>query len=128
MSVPLLAAIQILSAAQAGPPSVVGVVRDGETGVPLAGAVVVLTDLDRDTITAGDGRYLLSDVPSGPQHLLIRFMGYTPRSLQVFVPSEGELEVNISLDPEPVRLPVIEVQVPVATGGSAPRAKPGDSS
>jgi len=38
MSLPLLAAIQILSAVQAGPPSVVGVVRDGETGVPLAGA------------------------------------------------------------------------------------------
>jgi len=126
MSVPLLAAIQILSAAQAGPPSVVGVVRDGETGVPLAGAVVVLTDLDRDTITAGDGRYLLSDVPSGPQHLLIRFMGYTPRTLQVFVPSEGELQVNISLDPEPVRLPVIEVQVPVATGGVLP-GETGDS-
>ncbi|HSE43914.1 MAG TPA: carboxypeptidase-like regulatory domain-containing protein, partial [Gemmatimonadales bacterium] len=83
--------------------------------MPLPGAVVVLTDLDRDTITAGDGRYLLSDVPPGPQHLLIRFMGYTPRTFQVFVPAEGELEVNISLDPEPVRLPVIEVQVPVAT-------------
>jgi hypothetical protein len=120
MSVPLLAAIQILSATQAAPPSVVGVVRDGGTGVPLAGAVVVLTDLDRDTITTADGRYLLSDVPSGPQHLLIRFMGYTPRTLQVLVPSDGELEINIALDPEPVRLPVIEVRVPVATGGMRP--------
>ena len=120
MSFPLLAAIQILSAAQSGPPSVTGVVRDGGTGVPLAGAVVVLTDLDRDTLTAGDGRYLLVDVPAGPQHLLIRFMGYTPRTLQVFVPAEGELEVNISLDPEPVRLPVIEVQVPLAARGLRP--------
>ena len=48
------------------------------------------------------------------------------RALQVFVPSEGELEVNISLDPEPVRLPVIEVQVPVATGGVRP-GETGDS-
>ncbi len=88
--------------------------------MPLAGAVVVLTDLARDTITTGDGRYLLVDVPAGPQHLLIRFMGYTPRTLQVLVPAEGELEVNISLDPEPVRLPVIEVQVPLAARGLRP--------
>jgi len=63
-----------------------GTVRDGETGEPLAAATVTLTDLDRFATADANGRYELFDIPAGPHRVLVRFMGYVPRSLQALVP------------------------------------------
>src|SRR5687767_8678389 len=71
----LLGAVKILLAVQATQATVAGTVRDEETGEPLAGAVVTLIDLDRATTTNADGRYVLQQVPPGPQHITFRFIG-----------------------------------------------------
>jgi carboxypeptidase family protein len=97
--------------------AVVGTVRDGNSGAPLAGAVVALPDADRTTLTSSEGRYALPKVPAGPQHLTVRMIGYAARSLHALVPSEGRLEINVLLRAEPTRLRTVEVRAPVALRG-----------
>lgn len=109
--------VEILLAVQAAQATVVGTVRDGETGEPLAGALVVLTDLDRAVATDADGRYVLGGVPPGPQHLAFRFIGYSARTLHALVPREGVLEINASLRPEPIPLEALEVRPLVSVRG-----------
>jgi len=90
--------------------SLAGVVRDGESGEPIAGAVVSLTDLDRAIVTDSEGRYVFNEVPAGPQRLTVRRMGYETRTLRALVPSQGRLEIDIALRQEPVTLPAVEVR------------------
>lgn len=108
---------------QATGPAVVGTIRDGVTGEPLAGAVVALPDIDRSTVSASNGRYALMAVPPGPQHLTVRLLGYAPRVLHALVPREGQLEINIALHAEAYHLTAIEVRSPVPVRG----AEGGDS-
>jgi hypothetical protein len=102
---------------QAPQATVAGTVRDGETGAPLAGAVVALADLGRVTTVQPDGGYAFTDVPPGPQHLAIRFIGYAPRLVHALVPRVGRLEINVTLRAEPLRLETIEVRPNLATRG-----------
>src|SRR5262245_1663351 len=113
----VLGAVHVLLAAQA---TLMGTVRDAGTAQPLPGVAVTLTDLDRATATDSAGRYALSEVPPGPQHLSIRCLGYAPRILHAFVPSAGSLQIDVALDPEPVRLEGIEVRAPVPVRGLEP--------
>ena len=93
--------VQLFLLFQAAQATVVGVVRGGEARVPLAGAVVALTDLDRITTTDASGRYILRNVPPGPQHISVRFIGHAPQRLHALVPPSGHLEINVSLRAEP---------------------------
>jgi hypothetical protein len=95
-----------------------GTVRDAASGSPVAGAVVELGDPPHTALTDREGRYLLTEVPAGSHLLAIRFMGYRPRTVNALVPSSGELEIDLSLDPLPVPLRTIEVwsQAERATG------------
>ncbi len=107
----------LLLALQSPPARVVGVVRDEATGAPLVGALVSLPDLDRGTSTDGRGRYILTDVPPGPQHVLVRFIGHTQHTLHALVPASGTLEINVLLRAEPVRLRTIQVRSPPVIRG-----------
>ena len=112
-----LLAISQLLVAQAPPASIIGVVRDGESGAPLADAVVTLPDLDRSTPTDSFGRYRFAGVPPGPQHLTVRRIGYAPRTLHAFAPDEGALEIDISLQAVPMHLPGLIVRSGTALRG-----------
>lgn len=101
--------VHLLLLFQAAQATVVGVVQGGEARLPLAGAVVALPDLNRVTTTDAAGRYLLRNVPAGPQHITIRFIGHAPHTLHALVPSDGRLEINVSLRAEPYRLPTLDV-------------------
>ena len=113
----LLTAASIIVSMQATQATVAGTVRDEATGEPLAGAVVALPDLNRITSTDEGGRYALLDVPPGPQHITVRFIGHAQRALHALVPSDGQLEINVSLRAEPVRLGTIEVGTPLSIRG-----------
>lgn len=113
----VLDAFSILLAAQASQATVAGTVRDEETGEPLPGAIVALPDLDRVAATDGGGRYLLLDVPPGPQHITVRFIGHAQLALHALVPPGGPLEINVFLKAEPVRLHTIEVRPSVPLRG-----------
>ena len=113
-AVPFLLALQ---ATQPSSASIVGTVRDAETGGPLAGATVVLPELDRLVVTGADGRYLLRHVAAGPQHVAVRFIGHAPRTLHALVPPAGQVEINVSLVALPHRLAALEVRTPIAVRG-----------
>ena len=113
----LLGTVRFLLAVQASQATVGGMVRDRETGEPLAGAVVTLADLNRATLTGTDGRYVLPQVPAGPQRITVRFIGHAPRTLRALVPWGGQLELNVTLDAEPLRLPLVVVRPPVIVRG-----------
>jgi len=117
MAIVLLGAASLLAVVQATQATVTGIVRGDPGGEPLAGAVVSLTDLDRATVTDVRGRYVLRSVPAGPQHLTIRMLGYGPRMLHALVPGGGELEINVTLGPTPVRLAAVDVRPHVSIRG-----------
>lgn len=108
---PILLAVQVTQAA------IVGSVLDAETGRPLVGAVVALPDLSRATATDSVGRYRLLQAPAGPNHVTIRMVGYSHRSLHALVPREGELEINVRLSPDPIRLETVDVRAAIVIRG-----------
>ncbi len=80
-----------------------------DTGAPLPSANVVLPDLDRGTTTGTDGRFRLSDVPTGTHALRARFVGYTPATDTVTVEDNETARVELTLTPESVDLDGIQV-------------------
>jgi carboxypeptidase family protein/TonB-dependent receptor-like protein len=110
-------ALSPIARAAANGAALVGQVVDAETSEPLAGAAVELLDLNRAVATDAEGRYLLRDVAPGPNHITVRLIGYAPRTLHALVPSSGQLEINVALRPEPVRMGSVDVPAPVALRG-----------
>ena len=102
--------LHLLFLLQVSQATVTGVVRGGEARSPLVGAVVALPDLNRTTTTDASGRYSLTNVPAGPQHITVRFIGHTPHTLHALVPPSGTLEINVALKAEPYHLPTLTVQ------------------
>ena len=113
----LLAALTWVLAVQAGQPAVAGTIRDGESGAALSGAVVTLTDDDREVVTDTGGRYRLDATLAGPQHLSVKRIGYEPRTVHAIIPGDGVLQLDLSLHPVPLRLPTIVVHSVVAIRG-----------
>jgi hypothetical protein len=104
-----LAVAYALAIAQATPSGVKGTVTDRDTGVPVAGALVSLPDLDRAVVTDAGGRYRLPSVASGPQHVTVRRIGYEPRTFHALVPRQGDVEIHIALRRRPTLLQLVEV-------------------
>jgi hypothetical protein len=98
-------------------PAVAGTIRDGESGAPLSGAVVTLTDAERSTVTDDEGRYRLEAPTAGPQHLSVRRIGYGPRTVHALLPGDGVLRLDLSLPPLPLQLPTIVVRSRVVLRG-----------
>lgn len=91
----LLALFPVLSMAQNG--EVRGTVTDIATGDPLPGANLLVQGHDIGSATNIDGEYHITGIPAGNHTLLIRFLGYQQRSLDISI-SEGEvLELDIEL-------------------------------
>jgi hypothetical protein len=105
----MLGVAGMLVAVQSTPATVLGTVRDEITGEPIAGANVTLRDLERGATTDEHGRYVLALAPAGPHEVLVRRIGYAPRSLRALVPPAGQLEISVSLRPEPVYLETLDV-------------------
>lgn len=116
----LIGSLSLLLTAQAPQASLVGTVTDAKTGQPLPGALISLTDLDRGQAASVDGRFVFGDVPAGPQHLRVRSVGYETRTLHALVPQEGLLEINLALQPVPVRLGSVRVNARLALCGTEP--------
>lgn len=94
-----------------------GIVRDAGTGAPLPLAVVSLVDLGRSTITDEGGRYELTAVDAGPQHVRASRIGYAPQLFHALVPGRGALTIDIHLRSEPIAVPPIDVHSAVPMPG-----------
>lgn len=79
-----------------------GRVTDEASQSPLARVTVMVGN--RSTITAEDGRYLLSGVPAGNDSLRARIVGYAPFARSVFVQAGQTLDIDIALAAQAVAL------------------------
>jgi len=97
--IPLLAFAKITSA-QSPTQTVKGQVLDKDTGQPLIGATVEITDIDPTigVTTDVDGNFELTEVPVGRRTVQVQYLGYEPYvSDGVIVNSAKELVLNIQL-------------------------------
>jgi len=84
--------------AQAGT-TLAGVVTQVENGQPMAGALVVIDELRRETRTGADGTYSFTGVPPGEYHVGVRAEGYTTRRTEVVVGSSpATLDLAVEFD------------------------------
>lgn len=105
-----------------------GQVLSAETGDPLTHAVVSLQNGGPpiEAMTDSLGRYLLSDVPSGPHRVRASHLGHAPLEVVIAVPENGRMIVDFSLTVRPVKVAVVTAESETGAWASV-SAAPGDS-
>ncbi len=88
-----------LASAATGPLAgrIVGTVTDAQTGETLIGASARIAGTSIGAATDVDGRFSIPNAPSGPQTLVVSYVGYVSDTLAVDVPDGGTLEVEAAL-------------------------------
>src|SRR5690606_36790292 len=69
------------------------------TGEAIAGATVMLEELQREAVSGADGSYAFAAVPPGTYHLRVRAAGYSSRRTEVEV-ADAPVTVDVQVDPE----------------------------
>ncbi len=80
-----------------------------ETGEAVSGVQVSLDGTERGTVSGGDGRFVLEDVPAGPQTLVVTSIGYRTEERPIRVGLDQRVEVVVELSEEAVQLGGIRV-------------------
>jgi iron complex outermembrane receptor protein len=91
--------VNVHVAAQAGV-TLSGRLVNSLTGDPIAGAIVRIEELRRQTASAADGTFAFDNVVPGTYHVSVRSTGYSSRRTEVRVTSDVAPTVDISVDPE----------------------------
>jgi TonB-dependent starch-binding outer membrane protein SusC len=79
-----------------GTSTLAGIVRT-TSGQPLPGAEVRVRHAAASTLTDGAGRFVLADLPSGTQLLLVRRLGYALAEVPVDLRPQQRLEMNVRM-------------------------------
>lgn len=108
---------------QAGP-MIVGQVIDQGTRQGIAGVSVQVEGTRLGTITGGDGRFRISNVPLGPHTLVIRRLGYAPVRRSVTVTADQQVATDIVLQTTATSLNQVVV---TGTPGAQQRREIGNS-
>jgi len=101
---------------------IVGFVRDQASGTPIPGAQVgIAAATGGQRVTVGiDGRYTLLSVPAGPTALVVRAIGYAPKTVSgVDVPAGGVASLDITLTEQTIEVAEISVSAAVERGSVA---------
>jgi hypothetical protein len=93
------------------PGRIVGWIRDAGTGEPVAEAALTLEPSGRRALTDGEGRFEIPEAPAGQGELTIHHIGYGDRTVDVDVPPELTVSLDIELPPTAVELEPIDVRV-----------------
>ena len=97
-----------------------GRVVDSRTAQPLPSAQVFLEDQSIGSLSSIDGRFVLRDVPSGVQAVVVQLIGYGTKTLTgVTVEADGVATVDVGLEPAAVEVDGITVEATVETGSTA---------
>ncbi len=96
--------------------SIRGKITDLDTGEPLMGASIYLSDIKMGAITDLNGDFELRGMPSGNHILEISFLGYTSIAETLFV--QGEIRKDFTLS-----MGYIEADAVVVTGVSSATSK-----
>jgi len=89
--------------------TIAGSVTDGESNRPIVGANVMVPALDRGAATADEGRFRISNVPTGEHTLVVRFVGYRTKRRTVTVQAGETVRIRISLGRRTVQADGIQV-------------------
>jgi TonB-dependent starch-binding outer membrane protein SusC len=84
--------------AQAG--SVTGRVLDAQTGEPLPGANVLLSELNRGGATDIDGRFTVPGVEAGTYNLVTSYVGFVTNRRNITVAAGQDLDLTVRLEPD----------------------------
>lgn len=71
-----------------------GIVKDAQSGEPIIGATLSVTDTDIGTATDVDGSYELS-LPAGQHQVVVNFIGYEDNYSAFEIRSNGSLDINL---------------------------------
>lgn len=100
---PPTGATSTATAASATDATIRGRVTHHDTHAPVAGARVVVEELNREATTGSDGAYAIGPVAAGTYHLRITAQGFGPSRVETTVPAQASappLTVDVELEPE----------------------------
>lgn len=92
----------------------IGTVRDDETGDPLPGAQVALTDLGIGGVTDEEGYFEVAGVPAGPHQLVVDYLGYIRADERIDFGQSERVTASVRLVPAMIAMEALQVRVPVA--------------
>jgi iron complex outermembrane receptor protein len=81
--------------------TVLGTLTNSLSGDPVANAIVMIESptFSRQTRSGTDGKYALTEVPTGAYHLIVRADGYLPTRSELTVQA-GQMTSDIRINPE----------------------------
>jgi hypothetical protein len=88
-----------------------GLIRDAETGKPVADVEVVVVGTDRTFVSDGGGRFTISRVTDSRVELRLSRIGYAPQQGTVELPEGRVMDLDIRLTPKAVELEALTVEV-----------------
>lgn len=77
--------------------SVMGTVTDAETGDPLVGVNIVISQMGIGTATDANGEFELESIPEGEYELTARYIGYTTLQEMIVVTDDEQTTVNLEM-------------------------------
>jgi anti-sigma factor RsiW len=95
-----------------------GRVIDQRNEQGLASAQVVMPGSPLGALTDTDGRFSITNVPAGEQHLTVRRIGYEAKNISLVVPDDASVTANVVLVPQSTTLSQMVV-TGVAAAGTA---------
>lgn len=93
-----------------------GTVTRADAGSRLSNVTVRVEGTGLQTLTGGDGEFVLERVPVGEQTVLFRWVGFTPREVKVAVAAGDTATVDVALEAQPLLLS----EIIVSTASRAP--------
>lgn len=117
-----LAALPLLLAAQEPAPArptgrIVGRIIEEATGRPVAGAHVGIAAGGTPVTSGIDGRYTLLGIPAGTTAIVVRAIGFAPKTVSgIVVPHGGIVSHDVTVTPQTVLLTEISVSAAVERG------------
>ncbi|MFA6542549.1 MAG: carboxypeptidase regulatory-like domain-containing protein, partial [Bacteroidota bacterium] len=75
-----------------------GIIKDKETGNPIPGANVIVTQTRMGSVSGIDGKYIVYNIPVGTYSIRIQLIGYTSMLYEnVEIHADLRTKLNISL-------------------------------
>lgn len=90
-----------------------GRITDQASGQPVVGAQVVVANTRLGAVADNNGRYVITQVPSGAQSITARMLGYAPKTATVTVTDNADVTADFALEKSASQLSEVVV---TATG------------
>ncbi len=90
--------------------TVQGTLTRADDGTALSGVTVTVRGTRINTVTDRSGQYALSNVPAGPQTIVIRWVGYRPHEVDLTVTAGGTHTLSAALEARPIQLSEVVVE------------------